>query len=231
MIQPQHLTEFLDQFFQIDRYSSDVGGIYHNSDRTIHRLGLALEPFPDLNSWIEKHRIDAVFLHRPWSLQPDAIPPEIGIIFYHLAFDERMTLGFNLRLAEALSLTQVEPFGEKENRAIGMIGAVPARSLDRYAGQVREVFGAYDSIVHQAETVSRVAVVGAMNDTLIRAAADRGVTVYITGQFREAAKAAVLETEISVIEVGHRRCERWGLRSLAAVLRERWSKLQVLIGP
>lgn len=53
--------------------------------------------------------------------------------------------------------------------------------------------------------------------------------IYITGQLRQPAQAAVLETGISVVGVGHHRCEQWGLRALAGVLRERWSRLEVVL--
>lgn len=221
------LIEFLDRFFQVDLYPEEErGGIYRKSDRPIHRLGLALDPIPTLDRQIVNHRIDGMFLHRPWQLDPEL---DIGVVFYHLAFDERLTLGFNLRLADALSLVNVQPFGQKAGRAIGMIGEISPQSFDRYCGQVRELFGGYESTLGQADSVRKIAIVGAMNETLIRSASAEGAEVYITGQFRASAKAAVLETGMCVIEVGHRRCEQWGLNALSGLLRERWSNLQTVL--
>ena len=77
--------------------------------------------------------------------------------------------------------------------------------------------------------VKRVAVVGAMTDALVREAASRGADLYVTGQFRQPARNAVIETGINVIVVGHRRSELWGLRALAGVVRERWFRLEVII--
>lgn len=230
MITQQSLIEFLDRFFMVDQYpAAERGGIYRPSDRQIRRIGLALDPVPNLDRWVANHRVDALFLHRPWQLDPDLLAPDIGIVYYHLAFDERLTLGFNLRLAEALSLMNVQPFGQKAGRAIGMIGETSPQSFDRYCDQVRDVFGGYESAIGQADSVGKIAIVGAMNEALIRSAADQGATVYITGQFRVSAKAAVLDTGMGVIEVGHRRCEQWGLKALSGVLRERWSTLQTAL--
>lgn len=67
-----------------------------------------------------------------------------------------------------------------------------------------------------------------MTDSLVREAATRGANVYITGQLRQRAEQALLETKIGVIAVGHRRGEVWGLRVLAGVLSERWSSLEGL---
>ncbi|MBD1842971.1 Nif3-like dinuclear metal center hexameric protein [Cyanobacteria bacterium FACHB-63] len=227
MITQQSLVEFLDRFFSVDRYPEEErGGIYRVSDRPIRRLGLALEPIPQIDYWITKNQIDALFLHRPWQLNSNL---DIGVVFYHLAFDERLTLGFNLQLADVLSLVNVQSFGYKAERAIGMIGGVPSQSFDRYCVQVREIFGGYESAFGQADTVGKVAIVGAMNDGLIRSAANQGASVYITGQFRVSAKQAVLDTGMCVIEVGHRRCEQWGLRALSAILRERWAELRTIV--
>lgn len=230
MMNQQQLIEFLDRFFQVEQYPEEErGGIYQKSDCSIRRLGLALEPFPELDTWITKHRIDAMFIHRPWQLDPEVLPPDMGVIFYHLPFDERLTLGFNLRLAEALSMVNVQPFGQKAERTIGMIGEISVQPFDHYCAQVRQVFGGYDSAIGDADSVTKIAIVGAMNESLIRRAADQGANVYITGQYRISAKDAVLETGIRVIAVGHRRCEQWGLRALSAVLRERWSNLQTVL--
>ena len=59
-----------------------------------------------------------------------------------------------------------------------------------------------------------------MNDRLVRAAHAAGAGVYVTGQWREPARKAVLETGLGVVCVGHRRSEEWGLRTLARLLGE-----------
>lgn len=46
-----------------------------------------------------------------WSRGPD------------LVFDERLTVGFNPYLAEALNLGGLELLGEKQGRILGMVGA------------------------------------------------------------------------------------------------------------
>ncbi|MGV0026393.1 Nif3-like dinuclear metal center hexameric protein [Phormidesmis priestleyi] len=223
----EEMARFLNWFFQAHRYPGE--GIYRSSSRPIDRVGLLLEPFPEISTWVTHHQLDAIFLHRPWKLD-DQFPSDVGVISYHLAFDERLTIGFNSRLAEALCLSDLEVLGEKEGRAIGMIGNVPIQEFTQCCQQVSEVFAGVKKVFPAQKTsVSRIAVVGAMTDLLIREAADRGAEAYITGQYRNVAESAVVETEIGTIEVGHQRCERWGLRSLAGVLQERWSGLTVVV--
>lgn len=225
------LAAFLNEFLTVDQYTDDQNGIYRDSSRPIRRLGLALEPAPDLANWTIANCLDALFLHRPWMLQPDQLPPEVGILAYHLAFDEQLTLGYNSRLASALGLRHLEELGHKDNRAIGMIGNLTSQPFEDYSDRVRSIFGGCEEVLPFAGTVSRVAVVGAMNDPLIRAAAAQGAQLYLTGQLRQPALAAVSDTGIGVAAIGHRRTEQWGLRALAGVLQERWAALEVILHP
>ncbi|MBD2021588.1 Nif3-like dinuclear metal center hexameric protein [Leptolyngbya sp. FACHB-36] len=227
------LAAFLDQRLERDRVpAEDQNGIYRASDRPIQRLGLALEPWADMAEWVRAESLDALFLHRPWKLDSAKLADDIGIVAYHLAFDERLTVGLNPDLAIALGLTELDVLGTKHNRPIGMIGNVPPQRLSAYCDRVRQCFGGaeFSSASEKGEkTVSRVAVVGAMDDALVREAHDHGAQLYVTGQVREAAALAVEETAIAVVAVGHHRAEMWGLQTLAAIVSEHWSTLQVRV--
>lgn len=226
------VARFLDHFLAIDQYTDDQHGVYGHSARLIQRIGLALEPWPGLRRWAEQERLDALFLHRPWRLEAWHLPADVGVLAYHLAFDEHLTLGYNLRLASALCMTDVAVVGEKAGRPIGMLGATPALNFAAFARVCGQLFAGYDVVqANKQQDVSQVAVVGAMTDTLVREAAARGANVYVTGQFREPGRGAVAETGIGVLVVGHRRSEQWGLRTLAGVLRERWAGLTVVLPP
>jgi putative NIF3 family GTP cyclohydrolase 1 type 2 len=223
------LAAFLDRFFAIERYGDDQGGIVRPSTRPIRRIGLALEPWPQLERWVAAERLDALFLHRPWKLEQWPLATEIGVLAYHLAFDERLTLGYNPRLADALGLHTIEVLGEKAGRPLGMLGRVDPQPSAAMQRTIVQIFGGCDEFHATSEPITTVAVVGAMNDALVREAAERGAQWYVTGQFREPARLAVAETGIGVSVVGHRRSEVWGLRALAGVLRERWAGLELRV--
>lgn len=231
MIVLENIAQFLDSFFAVNRFEEkERGGIYHHSSRPVRRFGLALEPGMQLTNWTKEQQLDALFLHRPWKLEAGQLTPDIGIVAYHLAFDERLTLGFNPRLAEVLGISELEVLGEKEGRPIGMIGEIPVEDFSVFCERLNEVFGGSEEIYAGTQSnLCRVAVVGAMTDALVREAALRGAEIYITGQLRKPALSAVRETGIAVVAAGHRRCEEWGLRALAGVLRERWSSLEVIV--
>lgn len=247
-IRIDEVVRYLQTEFATERYpQSEQGGIYRPSNRMIQKLALALEPGPGLTNWIVEHRCDALYLHRPWQLDLASLPPHVGVLYHHLPFDETLTIGYNTRLARALgAVGLLQPLGHKQatneagellpRRAIGMLFTVDEQAFDTCLKMVKECFGGYDRAQATGERmghetpISRIAVVGAMNDALIREAAERGAQVYLTGQYRKPAQEAVDETGIAVIAVGHRRSEEWGLRALADMLRERWPGLQTVVG-
>jgi len=232
MLTLDKLAQFLDRYFAVHRFKDDQGSIYRHSIRPIHRIGLALESWTQIDDWVSRERLDALFLHRPWKLQLEQLEPDIGVVSYHLAFDEGLTLGFNSRLAQTLGMSNLEVLGEKQGRPIGMLGEILPETFASYCESINEVFGGHDtSYPGECDRILRVAVVGAMTDELIREAASRGADVYVTGQLRQPAQKAVSETGIGVIAVGHRRCEEWGLQALAGVMRERWCALEVILPP
>ena len=231
MIVLENIAQFLDSFLAVNSFGEEErGGIYHHSSKPVRRLGLALEPGIQLTTWAKEQQIDAFFLHRHWKLEAGQLASDIGILAYHLPFDERLTLGFNPRLAEVLGMSELEVLGEKEGRPIGMVGNISIEKFSIYCQHLNEIFGGSEEIYAGTQSdLHRVAVVGAMTDALVREAALRGADLYITGQLRKPALSAVKETGIAVVAAGHRRCEDWGLRSLAGVLRERWSSLEVIV--
>ena len=229
-LSPAILLGLLDEVLNASIFAGldDPHGWFLPPARPLQRLGLALEPFPTFGDWVAAENLDAVFLHRPWSLtdpQRQALRHAgIGVLAYHLAFDERVTTGFNPALATACGWGEPEVLGRKEGRPLGMTCALPARvPFDAMAAQLRAEFGVLEQVTPPAagdgETITRVAVIGAMTDALVREAHSRGAGVYVTGQWRQPARAAVRETGLGVVALGHRRTELWGLRALSRLLR------------
>ncbi|MDZ7703221.1 MAG: Nif3-like dinuclear metal center hexameric protein [Trueperaceae bacterium] len=223
------VAAFLDGFFEIARYDEDVNGIFRDSARPVSRLGVGLEPSPTLPDQVRDHHLDALVLHRPWKLSDYPLPDDIGVLAYHLPFDEHLTVGYNLRLADVLQLRDVEVLGEKDGRPLGMIGTWRTASLEKTTATVRDIFGGLEArYAGRFDEVSRVAVVGAMTPELIDHASKQGADVYVTGQYRKRAEDAVRATGVSVLEVGHARSERWGVGGLEHLLRERFNGVATL---
>ncbi|GAB3927159.1 Nif3-like dinuclear metal center hexameric protein [Larkinella terrae] len=229
------LVHYLAFLFTTAAYPpEEQGGIYHSHpdsiDQPVRRIGLALEPWPGLPDWLVENRIDTLWLHRPWHLDPAVLPENTTVLAHHLPFDEHFTIGYNRSMAEAVGLPWTvaegpEPIGYKQApglppRPIGMLGRSPQLDLESWRNQIIDLFGGYEEAYPGRQSApDRIAVVGAMTDALIREASDRGAGLYITGQYRKGAQRAVDATGLTVIAIGHRRSEEWGLRKLADLLR------------
>ena len=186
------IANYLNSYLGSADIPNDQNGIYRPSQQPVKRIGLAIEPWAGIEAWVEQERLDAIFLHRPWKLDMQALPEEIGILAYHLAFDLKLTFGFNRRLADVLQMTNLAPFAFKDGLPLGMIGDITSMPMNTFVEHLGETFGVAPTIErYYRETVGRVALVGAMTDTLIREAAEQGVDLYITGQFRQPARSAL----------------------------------------
>jgi len=226
MISPNNLANFLDQYLEVAKYADEPPTVFRPFGRSVNRLGLALEPWPGLAAWVRQERLDALFVHRPFKSEMGDLPEGIGVLSSHLPFDERLALGYNPRLADALGLSGLQPLGARKGRALGMLGDVPPQTVGAFYKSAFDVFGGReDARTCERNEVTKVAVVGAMTAELMHEAAARGAEVYITGQMRQPAREAIPDTGLGVIIVGHRRSEEWALRTLAHVLRERFAAL------
>lgn len=225
------LAHFLDAYFGVHDYLDDVSGVFRAGGREVARLGLALEPTAEMYAWAEASDLDGLFLHRPWKLDASQLRVGVGVLAYHLAFDERLTLSYNPRLASVLLLRDVQALGYKGGRRIGMMGTVQETSFAVVTNLVEMVFGGLERVLPDDGPVTCIAIVGAMTAELLLEARERGASVYVTGQWRAHAERAAMGTGLGVIAVGHRRSEVWGLKALANLLRERFAGLETLVLP
>lgn len=226
------IATFLNTVLDSDRYPPDErAGIYVSTARPIRRLGLALDPWPTLPSWLEHEDLDAILLHRPFSLDRDIVPPTRGVVYAHLPFDERLTVGYVPRLAEILGLRARAPMGDKSGRPLGMVGDLPKPlSQTEWRRVVTDMYGGIDETWEEGPPeIRKIAVVNAMSPALVQEAALRKADAFLTGQLRDPARAACKAHKISAYGIGQRRAELWGLRTLSGMLRERWATIRTPI--
>lgn len=221
-----HLAPSLDR----KRYhaEADPAGVWIASNRPVKRLVLRLEPGMPPYDWVEG--VDAVLIHRPFGLWPACLPEGVGVIAAHRALDDRLSLGVNPALAEALGLApEGAPFRYKE-RDIGMVSRL-AEPLPGEAVVARieaELGGVEAARGPVPELVEAVALMGAMTSELVAQTAERGAAIYVTGQLRPSTFEAVEASGMHVVAVGKARAEAWGLRHLARLIRERWPEVEVV---
>jgi putative NIF3 family GTP cyclohydrolase 1 type 2 len=209
----------------------DPNGVWRPRQGSIASIGLLLEADEDIEGWVAHESLQALIVHRPWGLL-DVIRGDPGVLAYHLAFDERLTLGMNPILAERIGLSQLEVLGRKEGRPLGMIGAVERKSLSAVVSRIEQEFGRIDVMPGRvSDGVRRVAVVGAMWPELVVEAAKRGAGLYLTGDLRVRGVRAAEETGIAVASAGHRSPEAWGMRTLGVMIETAFPDVRVVLAP
>ena len=223
------LADLLAPTLDRDRYhrEGDPAGVWIASDRPVRRLGLRLEAGRAPFDWAEG--LDAVLVHRPFGLWPARLSKGLGVVAVHRALDDRASVGHAPALAEALGLRpDPEPL-TRGGKTVGLVGHLEPEPLAAAVGRVEaELGGSEDALGDGPETAGAVALVGAMTDELVREAAARGVGLYVTGQLRKPARAAVADTGVRVLAVGQDRAEAWGLRWLGRLVRAEWPDVEVV---
>ena len=185
----------------------------------LRRIGVALDGDAEVVGWAQAEGLDAVVLHRARDL--DYTPEGVGIVGCHDWLDAHIPAW----LAEDAGLRSPAPLLDHEDV---LVGTAPEDLRER----VRELLGGEEAFhPGEDEPVSVAVVAGAMTESLVRAAAEEGASLYVTGQWRAPAANAVAETGIAVQVCGHRRLERWALGALADRLEERHEDLDVLVVP
>lgn len=209
------LAATLARVVDADAFPDDPPIIFIPPDGPIARLGLALDPMPELADWVRAEGIDAIFLHRPWLVGDADLPAGVGVLASHAAFDARLAIGSH-RSAAALEMRDIQPL---DDRPPGLVGTVGGTEPAAFLARTTEMFGDVEEVVPgAASSITRIAVVGGMTDALVRRAAALGVELYLTGQIRHPARKALAETGMAAIGIGHRRSEEYALRTLARLL-------------
>ena len=230
------LAAALAQQIDAERYErdGDPAGVWVASDRPVRRLGLRLEAGTAPYAWLPgdpgsgpEQAVDALLLHRPFGLWPARLPSGVGVLAVHRALDDLVWTGGTL--ARALGM---EPDADpllRDGTPVGHVGPVGDVDVFEAEQRLEALLGGVEATTGQTlDGGGRVAVVGAMTEALVLEAAARGAALFVTGQMRAPAAAAVRRSAMRVVAVGQARSERWGLRLLAARLVEEWPGLDVI---
>lgn len=246
------LSQFLSSFFPAR--AKDVPFHYHiprsptYEPSTAYTIHVVLSITPTSGVYGTLNRYSLCFLHRPFGLDRRRVPQSAVVLSSHVGFDEVLTVGWNTALATRLGMSIpdcacVQGYKGDPERRIGIVGPVAGVSLPVIVQSIQQEFGGAGELFEYAGADTGVRVVAIMNafhpdeiERVLRIARERGwlpgsgyarELLYLTGQPRnyglEAAKAAGL----NVVCVGHRAAEEWGIRFLAAKLREAFPTLKV----
>jgi dinuclear metal center YbgI/SA1388 family protein len=164
----------------------------------------------------------------------------IAVYGSHLPLDAHATLGNNVRLAQALTLTPSSGFGRFKNIDIGVAGECDLPSGD-LVERARAFASRYGGSVRTSMTVDHrrtrrwgmVSGGGASSETL-REARERGIDTLIVGEGPHHTTVEAIEEDLLIIYAGHYATETLGVQALGAWLESRfglpWSFLHLPTG-
>lgn len=128
------ITAFLHKHLPPSVNAREVPFLYHAPKSTSHGLAkiqsrnlvLSLTPTRGFYEAINSRRHAIGFLHRPWTLNRRALRKDTTVFACHASFDEHLTVGWNVALAERLGLDVhdalcVKGYKDNPDRKIGLI--------------------------------------------------------------------------------------------------------------
>ena len=189
------------------------------------------------------------FLHRPWALDRRQLPRDALVLASHKAFDEQLTVGWNVALASRLRFAVtpeticVQGYKGDAERKIGLLAPTISGSSIQLADAVTSIKAEFDGEGEVFDNgSSKISVIAIMNafhpeevERVIQAIQAAGWTkspgriLYLTGQVREPGLEAAKAVGMPVVCVGHRACEEWGIKYLAAAIQTTFPRVGVQV--
>lgn len=178
------------------------------------------------------------FLHRPFTLDRRRVRQDLLVLASHTSFDENLTVGWNPVLAERLGLNLadslcIQGYKGDEQRKIGLVGRASMilgpllRSIEEEFGAIEHAQEGLSEEIHvvaimnafQVDEVDRVLDVAQEHKWVSSVGQPGRNVLYLTGQPRESGLAAAKDHGMTVVCVGHRVAEQWGIGYMATSLR------------
>ena len=151
-----------------------------------------------------------------------AIGAGLNLYAAHIPLDARPEVGNNAMIARALSLTDLQPFGDWQGHKIGVAGRLPRElGLQDFADRIQKLTGEI-CLVHGggSPNVHRVGVTSGSGAGAIAEAAALGLDTLLTGEPEHKHFHDSFEYGVNVIFAGHYETEVFGVRALAAKIED-----------
>ena len=236
MVRIQEIVGYANELLDIKAFDdSSYNGLQVSTDRPIERIAWAVTASAAALRKATNQRADMVIAHHGlyWKGQdPRAIGGmhrrleilfghQMGLAAYHLPLDAHAKLGNNAQMAQALSLSNIEPWGHYHGQLIGMAGHSAPTPIDQFVSQVESMVGR--SVLHLPggpEQVRTVAIVSGGAAGMALEAARDGIDLFVTGEPTEFVTHIAAEEGIHVLVAGHHATEVFGVRALTGHLAE-----------
>jgi dinuclear metal center YbgI/SA1388 family protein len=228
-----HLRELLriDDFARMD---SSLNGVQvGRADKEVEEIGVAVDAAQATIDRAVALGVDLLLVHHGffwghplavtgthYSRIKALLDADIALYAVHLPLDAHAELGNNAQMAQALSLTDLSPFGVYKGVPIGWSGTLPEPT--DIASVAAGLFGNPESVLGTlpmgAEKNRTVALVSGGAPESVREAIEKQIDLFVTGDASHVIYHDCMEAGINVIFGGHYNTETWGVRAVGAHL-------------
>ena len=232
------IVALLDKTLRTSEISdSSVNGLQVGGAEEITKIGLAVDACLEAYKLARDKGCQMVIAHHGmiWTGITSVTGPvyrqieflvKSGINLYasHLPLDMHPTLGNNARIAKALGLKNLRPFGVYHGSHVGFEGDLPrAATLKSVSEQVRKLCGGpVTSLPFGPQKIRRVAVISGNGSSALPEAVGRGVDLFVTGEPSHENHHAALEGRLNVVYGGHYHTEKPGVMAVGEFLNKKF---------
>jgi dinuclear metal center YbgI/SA1388 family protein len=171
--------------------------------------------------WSEPKRLVGPRFRRVKTL----IEGRCGLYAVHLPLDAHPEVGNNAEMARLLKLGDTRPFGAYHGLDIGIAGVLePPLDLPALIGRIIEALGTPPIRVldYGPDEIRTVGCVSGGAASMMKQAAEEGLSAYITGETSHAFFHQAAERSLNVLFAGHYATETLGVKALARHLEDRF---------
>ena len=217
-------------------HDSSANGIQVENRAPINKVALAVDACLEAIEKAAAQDCNLLIVHHGlfWGAQQLMIDPhysriralieaDMALYAVHLPLDAHPQLGHNAQIARALELCQTEPFALYHGKAIGVRGSLTAAaSREELKPVLTEKVGTGAFFTFGPETIQTVGIVAgsATEPDLFREMKNQGIDLFITGEPKHGAWYMARELGLNIFYGGHYQTETFGMKALAAHLRE-----------
>jgi dinuclear metal center YbgI/SA1388 family protein len=244
------LVSWLDTYLNTRKIpDGSLNGLQFEGADTVTRVACAVDSSLATIEAALEAKADFLIVHHGWfwkNMQAltgpmakrvkAAVQGNLSLYASHLPLDLHPEVGNNIQMAKALSLKDVQPFGEDRGLNLGFKGTLPVPvSLQDLADTIQKITGEV-CLVHAGgpAMLSSVGIVSGGAAGFVNQAAQHGLDCFITGEPSHAHFADAFEYGVNAIFCGHYESETFGVRALAMKLEDTfglpWQFLQLPTG-
>lgn len=196
-------------------------------NKQVRKVLLSLDATADAVRYAADNGFDLMITHHPMIFRPiksitderlfSLIKNGVGVFSFHTRLD-KVNGGVNTALAELLTLTDTERFGED---GLGVIGSVAPVTDRDFVLMAKEKLGAPKAeAVLDGKTVTRIAVVGGDGEHYIKDAVNAGADLYISGRLSYNDMTDAHAYGMSLAALGHYHTENPVLDKLEKMIKD-----------